>query len=113
MNPLTVCELNTTDVCVVDEVVGDKKIKGQFYDTGQAREHALTGPSTGTLSRKLKGVSQRLGNLEKQFGEFQDQRNNGTILRLEKLLEEERERLQRADKLEKLLRAQNSESSRK
>jgi hypothetical protein len=49
-------------------------------------------PSAGTLSRKLNDVSQRLGNLEKQFEEFQDHRNDGTIQSLEKLLSEERER---------------------
>jgi general secretion pathway protein A len=89
-------ELNTIDVCVIDEVMGDKKIKGQFYDTEQAREDALAGPSSATLSRKPNDVSRRLGTLERQFEEFQDKRNNGTIQRLEKLLNEERERYTRA-----------------
>lgn len=112
-------ELNTIDANVIDEVLNDKRIRGQFYGNEPARE----GPAK-ALSRKHNALSRRVEALEQQFKEFQDKRNDQTIRKLESLLVEEKESSrqairecgqkdiiikglkQRVEKLEKHLRAQ-------
>lgn len=123
-------ELATIDGTVIDEVVKDKKIKGQFFTEEPADQVHGTPPAAPALAKKLNIVSHRLDRLEAQFKAFRDNGNDHTIQELEKLLAAERERATRAthecgqrdmtirmlkgrvDKLEKLRRSRDLEGRR-
>jgi general secretion pathway protein A len=85
-------ELKTIDANVIDEVLKDKKIKGQFFEEEPAQEVPGKVPATSTVVRNLNTLSKRVELLEKQVMEFQDGRRDETIQKLEKLLAEETER---------------------
>lgn len=89
-------ELNTIDADVINEVVNDKKIRGQFHGNEPAPQGPAKSPAPSTLSRKHNALSRRVKVLEQQFKEFQDKRNDQTIQKLENLLAEEKERTRRA-----------------
>jgi len=89
-------ELATIGGTVIDEVVKDKKIKGQFFTEKPAAQAHGTSPAAPALAKKLNILGRRLEQLEAQVKEFRDNGNQHTVQELEKLLAAERERAARA-----------------
>jgi type II secretory pathway predicted ATPase ExeA len=84
-------ELKTIDADVIHEVLADKKIRGQFFGQMAMTEETPESGAIGSLTRRVEALSKRVEHLEKRFEEFQDQRKDETIHKLEKLLADETE----------------------
>jgi len=122
-------ELATISGAVIDEVVQDKKIKGQFFTEQPAKQAPGTPQASPALAKKLGILSLQLAQVEAQVKQFRDNGNNHTVQALEKLLAAERERAARAthecgqrdmtirllkarvEKLEKLINGKSSKTS--
>jgi general secretion pathway protein A len=89
-------KLTTIHPNVIDEVLSEKKIKNQFYGNSHTREEDDKERIPSTITRNIRDVSRRLEIMEKQFADFQNQHYNHTIQKLEKLLDQEREKLRQA-----------------
>jgi general secretion pathway protein A len=85
-------KLTTIHANVIDEVLSEKKIKGQFYGNSPMQEKDTKERVPSNIARNLRIVSRRLQILEKQFADFQNEHYDHTIQKLEKLLDHEREK---------------------
>jgi general secretion pathway protein A len=89
-------ELDFISGAVIDEVVKDKKIKGQFFTEQPAGQAPVKPPGPPGPATEARADSLRLDRLEAQFRELRDNGNGHTVQELEKLLAAERERADRA-----------------
>lgn len=88
--------LREIDAGVINEVVKDKKIKGQFFENEPAAVLTVKGQTKGASVGKLSALSRRVEHLEKKFKELEDLKNDQTIQELEKLLAGQTERSRQA-----------------
>ena len=89
-------KLTTIHANVINEVLSEKKIKNQFYGNSHTRAGDGKERVPSSITRNVRDISRRLEIMEKQFADFQNNHYDHTIKKLEKLLDQEREKFRRA-----------------
>jgi type II secretory pathway predicted ATPase ExeA len=84
--------LQEIDVNIIDRVLIEKNIKSRLH--GSQPTHAVSekAPATHPIVQKINTLCKRMLLLEEQFKKFQDNGNNRTIQKFEKLLTDETEK---------------------